>query len=95
MFDIQGNKIILSTDELAIPPFKDYYNNSTNKELALKEIEYIIWLYRWNTPYEAYPEKERSWRVAKDVFNDEHYVPDAEVQELARRFNEFQETPMT
>lgn len=49
MFDIQGNRIILSTDELAIPPFrKEYYNNSTNKELALKEIEYVIWLYRWN-----------------------------------------------
>ena len=43
MFDIQGNRIILSTDELAIPPFKEYYNNSTNKELALKEIEYVIW----------------------------------------------------
>ena len=31
MFDIQGNKIILKTDELAIPPFKDYYNNAKDK----------------------------------------------------------------
>ena len=27
MFDIQGGKIKLSTEDLAIPPFKDYYNN--------------------------------------------------------------------
>ena len=95
MFDIQGNKIILKTDELAIPPFKDYYNNAKDKAQALKEIEFIIWRYKWNTPYEAYPEKERTWRVAKDVFKDEHYEPTAEIEELAKRFNEFQETPMT
>lgn len=95
MFDIQGNKIQLKTEDLAIPPFKDFYNKSKDKEDAIKKIEFIIWRYKWNTPYEAYPEKERSWRVAKDVFNDERYVPDADVQELAKRFNEFQETPMT
>lgn len=89
MFDIQGNKIILSTNDLAIPPFKDYYNNSTNKELALKEIEYIIWLYRWNTPYEAYPENERSSRVAKDVFKDDNYVMNDDLKALAVRFLEF------
>jgi|WetSurMetagenome_2_1015567.scaffolds.fasta_scaffold968655_2 hypothetical protein len=54
MFDIQGDKIILSTDDLAIPPFKEYYNNSKNKAKALKEIEYIIWLYKWDSPYLAY-----------------------------------------
>jgi len=27
MFDIQGGKVVLSTESLAIPPFKDYYNN--------------------------------------------------------------------
>ena len=60
MFDIKGNKIILSTDELAIPPFKDYYNNAKDKAKALNEIEYIIWCNKWNTPYEAYPENERA-----------------------------------
>ncbi len=95
MFDIQGDKIKLSTEDLAIPPFKDHYNNAEDKQKALREIEYVIWLHRWNTPYEAYPEKERASVVAKDVFKDEHYVPSAEVQELARRFVEFQETPGT
>lgn len=95
MFDIKGNKISLSTEDLAIPPFKQHYNDAEDKSLALKEIEYIVWLYKWNSPYTAYPEQERAQRVAKDVFEDEKYTPSAEVQQLAERFVEFQETPGT
>ena len=36
MFDIQGNKIQLKTEDLAIPPFKDFYNKSKDKEDAIK-----------------------------------------------------------
>lgn len=95
MFDIRGNKIILNTDDLAIPPFKKHFNSAEDKQQALKEIEFVIWRYKWNTPYEAYPENERTQRVAKDIFEDDQYTPSAEVQELAKRFNEFQETPGT
>ena len=95
MFDIQGNKITLSTEDLAIPPFKDHYNNAKDKSLALKEIEYVVWLHKWNTPYEAYPEKERERKVAEDVFGTSEWEAPIYVQELARRFIEFQETPGT
>lgn len=60
MFDIQGSKISLKTDELAVPPFKDFYNNAEDKAEAIKKIEFIVWRYKWNTPYEAYPENERT-----------------------------------
>ena len=95
MFDIKGDKISFNADSLAIPPFREHYNNAKDKAYALKEIEYIIWLYKWNTPYEAYPLNQRPIVVAKDVFKDENYKPSEEVNELARRFNEFQETPGT
>ena len=95
MFDIQGDKIRMSVEDMAIPPFKEHYNNAKDKSKALKEIEYVIWLHNWNTPYEAYPANERPLIVAKDVFKDEKYVPSEEVKELARRFNQFQETPGT
>ena len=95
MFDIKGDKISLNTEDLAIPPFKDHYNGAKDKSLALKEIEYVIWLYKWNSPYEAYPAEKRANIVAKDVFKDEKYVPTADVKELAKRFLEFQETPGT
>lgn len=95
MFDIQGSKIALSTEDLAIPPFKDHFNGAKDKQQALKEIEYVVWLHKWNTPYEAYPADRRASIVAKDVFKNENYEPAAEVQELEKRFIEFQETPGT
>lgn len=95
MFDIKGDKISLNTEDLAIPPFKDHYNNAKNKSSALKEIEYVVWLHRWNTPYTAYPLDIRPSVVAKDVFGDEKYIPTEEVKELEKRFLEFQETPGT
>lgn len=95
MFDIQGDKIKLNVEDLAIPPFKEYYENSKDKDQAIKEIEFIIWRYKWNSPYEAYPENERTQKVAKDVFNADNYIPDANLKELIKRFNEFQETPGT
>ena len=95
MFDIVGDKIRLNTEDLAIPPFKDHYNNAKDKSKALKEIEYVIWLYKWNTPYEAYPIEQRASVVAKDVFKDENYKPADDVKLLIKRFNEFQETPGT
>lgn len=95
MFDIKGDKISLNTEDLAIPPFRDHYNGAKDKAEALKEIEYVVWLYKWNTPYEAYPIQQRASVVAKDVFKDDKYQPSDAVKELIRRFNEFQETPGT
>ena len=95
MFDIQGDKIRLSTEDLAIPPFKDHYNNAKDKSQALKEIEYVVWLHKWNTPYEAYPVNQRAGIVAKDVFKSDKYIPSDEVKVLEKRFLEFQETPGT
>lgn len=95
MFDIQGSKIKLSTNDLAIPPFKDFYNEAEDKSLALKEIEYVVWLCKWNTPYEAYPEKDRAKQVAIDIFKDENYQPSDKVKYLMKRFLEFQQTPGT
>lgn len=95
MFDIIGSKIRINVDDLAIPPFKDYYNNAKNKSQALKEIEYVIWLYKWNTPYEAYPENERASKVAKDVLNVDSYEPNDDLKQLIVRFKELQETTGT
>lgn len=86
MFDIQGDKIRLNIEELAIPPFKDHYNNAKDKSQALKEIEYVVWLHKWNTPYEAYPSNERASVVAKDVFKNDKYIPSEDVKELEQRF---------
>lgn len=85
----------MGKEDLAIPPFKDHYNNSKDKSQALKEIEYVVWLHKWNTPYEAYPINQRASVVAKDVFKLDNYIPSESVQLLEKRFLEFQETTGT
>ena len=95
MFDIKGDKISLNTEDLAIPPFREHFNAAKDKSSALKEIEYVVWLHKWNTPYTAYPLDTRPSVVAKDVFGDEKYIPTEDVKELEKRFLEFQETPGT
>jgi hypothetical protein len=95
MFDIQRDTIKLDPDSLGIPPFKEYYNSATNKEVALKDIEYIVWVYKWDSPYKAYPEDQRKQKVKQDVYGDENHILDTSVEALSRRFKEFQETPGT
>lgn len=94
MFDIIGNKIKLGVEDLAIPPFKEYYNGCKDKNSAEKDIEYIVWLYKWNTPYRAYSPKERPSKVAKDVYNNDKFVPSEKLKALADKFNEFQSTTL-
>lgn len=94
MFDIEGDKIKLSANAMAIPPFNDYYSQAKDKSLALKEIEYVVWLYKWNTPYKAYPPQERAGKVSKDVFKVDNFTPSIDLQHLIIRFNEFQYTPL-
>lgn len=95
MFDIQGDKIKFSPEDLAIPPFKEYYEAAKDKSQALKEIEYIVWLYKWNTPYEAYPIDKRPSIIGRDVFKNDKYEPSEQLKTLAKRFIEFQETTGT
>lgn len=92
MFDIEGGKIKLSADTLAIPPFAEHFNNAEDKAQALKEIEYIVWCYKWDTPYKSYPPKEREAHVAKDVFKLDSYNAPERILSLSKRFMEFQNT---
>lgn len=94
MFDIEGEKIKLNADSLAIPPFKEHYNNASDKSIALKEIEYIIWLYKWNSQYLAYPPGIREKKIARYVFGKEDYKPSNEAKGLAKQFLELQNTPL-
>lgn len=92
MFDIVGGKVVLDADSLAIPPFKKFLENSKNEAKALKEIEYMVWLYKWNTPYLAYDPDVRASIVSKDIFGVELYHESEELKSIIKRFDEFQNT---
>lgn len=94
MFDIIGGKVVMDADSLAIPPFKSYLEKHKDKAKALKEIEYVIWLYKWNTPYLSYDPDVRASIVKIDVFDSEKYPITKELEELTVRYEEFQNTPL-
>lgn len=94
MFDIVGGKVILDANSLSIPPFKNYYNKAKDKSIVTKELEYVIFLYKWNTPYKAYPPEDRQRMVAKDVFGTEDYKESVELKDVISRYEEFQHTPL-
>lgn len=95
MFDIVGGKIVMDADSLAIPPFKAYLDKHKDREKALKEIEYTIWLHKWNSDYLAYNPDVRASIIKQDVFGSSNYPITKDMEELAIRFNEFQLTPLT
>lgn len=94
MFDIVGDRIVLSADAMAIPPFKAHYESCADKNRALKEVEYVVWCNKWNTPYLSYPMAVRHKMVGKDVFGIEDYQPSSDIEELSKRFLEFQITSL-
>lgn len=95
MFDVVGGRVVHDKESLGIPPFKNHLNNSKDKEQALKEIDYVVFLYKWNSDYKAYAPDVRASIISKDVFGNANYKPSKQVEELIVRFNEFQMTPLT
>jgi hypothetical protein len=94
MFDIVGNKVQIKVDDLAYQPFRDIYNSAKDKDLAMKYIEYIVWMYKPTSRYiKAYPLKDRDRIVKLDVFGDAKYELPKEMPEWIAKYNELSQTP--
>ncbi len=93
LFDIDNGQVILNPTSLWIPEFKKLWDRdkSKNKEKAARELSYIVFLYDYRSPYQAYAENEREDKIVKDYFSDEpKWKPDKEVKAAIKRFEEFQ-----
>jgi hypothetical protein len=93
IFDIVDGKVQINALELAIPPFKKIYDADKSKEKAeaFKKISYIVFVYKWNSPYASYIDFEtRNKIVKKDLFGDENWQPDALTKEAIVRYRDFQ-----
>ena len=93
VFDIVGGEVTFTAEALALPFFKVIWDRdkTKNKEIATKEISYIIFKNKYDSPYTSYPESERGAIVIKDVFTKK-YEPDDLVLEAEKRYNELQDS---
>lgn len=95
LFDIENGQVVLNPTSLWIPEFKKLWDRdkSKNKAKAAREISYIVFLYDYRSPYQAYSESERENRILKDYFSEEEdWTPDEEIKAAIKRFEEFQDS---
>ena len=95
LFDIENGQVVLNPTSLWLPEFKKLWDRdkSKNKVKAAREISYIVFLYDYRSPYQAYPEIERADRIINDYFQEEpDWKPDEFVKAAIKRFEEFQDS---
>jgi hypothetical protein len=93
IFDIVDGKVQINVKELTIPSFKKIYDSDKSKEKldAFNKISYIIFMYKWSSPYASYIDFDtRNKIVKKDIFGDENWEPDVLTKEAVIRYRDFQ-----
>jgi len=94
LFDTVNGKVIMNPASLWIPEFKTLWerDESVNKENAVKEISYVVFMYDFKSPYHAYVEREREVHILKDYIKDSKWRPDKKVKAAISKFKELQHT---
>ena len=95
LFDIENGQVILNPTSLWLPEFKKLWDRdkSKTKAKAAREISYIVFLYDYRSPYQAYPEGDRESRIKADYFSDmPNWTPDDDINAAIKRFDEFQDS---
>lgn len=95
IFDIVEGKVVINPHELAIPAFKELYetDKSKDKHNALDAIRYIVFMYKWDSPYASYTDElERSKVLKKEIYKDERYTLDTLTEKAIEAFRRFQYT---
>ena len=95
LFDIERGIVVMNPTTLWIPEFKAVWDRdkSKDKHVATREISYIVFLHSFQSPYQAYSEKERDKKILNDYFKDEpNWKPDKVVKAAVDRFLELQDS---
>lgn len=95
LFDLQKGQVVMNPTALWIPQLRKVWNRdkSKDKEVATREISYIVFMYQYDSPYNVYSETTKEKHIMKDFFEDmPEWEPDNVVKEAIAKFNELQDT---
>lgn len=95
LFDLERGNVVMNPTTLWIPEFRTLWDRdkSKSKERATREISYIVFMYAFQSPYQAYDEREREVKILKDYFSDiEGWEPDAHVKAAIKKYQELQDS---
>lgn len=95
LFDIDKSKIILNPDVLAIPALKKIWDRdkTKDKEKAMKELSYIVFLCDFHSPYKDLRSDEKEKIIKNDIFGDDNWKGDKSIEEAIEIYNRLQITP--
>lgn len=94
LFDLIGNKLKIHVDVLALPPFQSIWDSEKDKDLAEKYIKFVVFFYKYDSPYvSGYSPEDRERVLKEDIFKDANYTIPDKVYELGKRYQELQRTP--
>lgn len=94
LFDINRNKIMPDANILAIPSIKKLWNRdkSVDKETALKEISYIVFLHDFHSPYRDINSSEKESLIKADIFEDKDWKPDTLIDNAIKTYIKLQKS---
>lgn len=95
MFDLKGGKIVIDPNILAIPQFARVWDRdeSEDKEIAMKELGYLFYMYNFKSPYRQHyaDEDERNIVVVADTMPDNWKI-DSILNTASAKYRKFVET---
>jgi hypothetical protein len=95
IFDIINGDVVITAEALAIPAFKQIWDNdkSKSKGKATNEIKYVAFLCdHMKSPYKDFPEYEKEALIKHDIFKEE-WEPNELVKEACTTYLKLTETP--
>lgn len=95
LFDIINGKVEMNPTLLWVPEFKKIWDRdkSNSKETAAKEISYIVFKHSYQSPYNAYSERDKEIKILGDYFPDQKgWKPDKDIQAAEKKYNELQDS---
>jgi len=90
IFEINGGKLSPTPSLLSISVFKAIWNRdrTKKKEKAMSELRYVYLMSHPKSLFISYSKDERPAKVAKDVFGDPSWKPDAKVKAAIKFYEE-------
>jgi hypothetical protein len=92
LFDLQGDKVTIHTEALAIPCFRAIWESEKDKSIARDYITYIVLKNHPDSPYvKAMYEEERAEKLKLKLFNKD-WTPNELTIEAEKEYIEFLDT---
>jgi len=92
LFDIKAGRVVLSPFSLAVPAFKELWDNEEDKTKAEREISYIVFKHHFKSPYKDFLDRDKERTIKKELFDTYTWKPNKKVKKAEEEYLKHQDT---